>query len=111
MQRMQSMEHLVDVAIVLLPECSMLGIGCVVDPTAPSRYSLQLRLEKARALLQRTNKPAVQIGLSCGFSSGPHFSTVYRAHFGNAPREERLKELIKGTTLARDEIRSVPVYM
>jgi transcriptional regulator GlxA family with amidase domain len=59
--------------------------------TAPSRYYLQLRLERARTMLQRTNKSVVQIGLSCGFSSGPHFSTVYRAHFGIAPREERLQ--------------------
>ncbi|KZE34944.1 GlxA family transcriptional regulator [Crenobacter luteus] len=64
--------------------------------TAPSRYYLQLRLEKARGLLQRTNKSVAQIGLCCGFSSGPHFSTVYRAHFGIAPREERLHAEMNG---------------
>ncbi|RXZ45626.1 GlxA family transcriptional regulator [Crenobacter cavernae] len=63
---------------------------------APSRYYLQLRLEKARTLLQRTNKSVAQIGLSCGFSSGPHFSTVYRSHFGMAPREERLLAEMSG---------------
>jgi transcriptional regulator GlxA family with amidase domain len=63
--------------------------------TAPSRYYLQLRLERARALLRNTSKSVVQIGLSCGFSSGPHFSTVYRAHFGIAPREERFSNEIK----------------
>lgn len=55
----------------------------------PSRYYLQLRLERARAMLRNTGKSVVQIGLLCGFSSGPHFSTVYRSHFGIAPREER----------------------
>ncbi|WP_232219880.1 GlxA family transcriptional regulator [Pseudogulbenkiania sp. MAI-1] len=55
----------------------------------PSRYYLQLRLERARDMLRNTGKSVVQIGLLCGFSSGPHFSTVYRAHFGIAPREER----------------------
>lgn len=55
----------------------------------PSKYYLQLRLNRARQLLQRTNKSIVQIGLSCGFSSGPHFSTAYRSHFSVTPREER----------------------
>jgi len=57
----------------------------------PSRYYLELRLARARHLLQRTAKSIVQIGLACGFSSGPHFSTAYRAHFGITPREERAR--------------------
>lgn len=59
--------------------------------TLPARYYLELRLNRARHLLQRTAKSIVQIGLSCGFSSGPHFSTAYRAHFGITPREERAR--------------------
>ncbi|MEN9659821.1 MAG: hypothetical protein RL571_3286 [Pseudomonadota bacterium] len=55
----------------------------------PARHYMQLRLERARTLLQRTGISVVQIGLSCGFSSGAHFSTAYRAHFGISPREER----------------------
>ncbi|MBB5193180.1 transcriptional regulator GlxA family with amidase domain [Silvimonas terrae] len=58
---------------------------------APTRYYLQLRLEHARQLLRTTGKSVIQIGLLCGFSSGAHFSTVYRGHFGIAPREERFK--------------------
>ncbi len=57
--------------------------------TVPSRYYLELRLNRARQLLQQTSKSIVQIGLSCGFSSGPHFSSTYRNHFGITPREER----------------------
>ena len=56
---------------------------------SPSRYYLQLRLERARQLLRNTGKSVVQIGLLCGFSSGPHFSTVYRSYFNISPREER----------------------
>ena len=57
--------------------------------TVPSKYYLELRLNRARQLLQQTSKSIVQIGLACGFSSGPHFSSTYRNHFGITPREER----------------------
>ncbi|NLR74537.1 GlxA family transcriptional regulator [Leeia aquatica] len=57
--------------------------------SVPSKYYLELRLNRARQLLINTSKSIVQIGLSCGFSSGPHFSSTYRGHFGLTPREER----------------------
>ncbi|MTD33591.1 GlxA family transcriptional regulator [Paludibacterium denitrificans] len=57
--------------------------------TVPSKYYLELRLNQARQLLQQTSKSIVQIGLACGFSSGPHFSSTYRNYFGITPREER----------------------
>ncbi|MBV8046307.1 MAG: GlxA family transcriptional regulator [Paludibacterium sp.] len=57
--------------------------------TVPSKYYLELRLNRARQLLQQTSKSIVQISLACGFSSGPHFSSTYRNHFGITPREER----------------------
>ncbi len=57
--------------------------------TLPARHYMQLRLERARTMLQRTGISVVQIGLSCGFSSGAHFATAYRAHFGISPRDER----------------------
>jgi len=55
----------------------------------PSQYYLELRLNKARQLLLQTGKSIIQIGLSCGFSSGPHFSSAYRGFFGTTPREDR----------------------
>lgn len=55
----------------------------------PSRYYLELRLDRARRLLQQSSQSILQIGLSCGFSSGPHFSNAYKAHFGHTPRDER----------------------
>jgi transcriptional regulator GlxA family with amidase domain len=61
--------------------------------TVPSKYYLELRLNRARQLLQQTSKSIVQIGLACGFSSGPHFSSSYRNHFGITPREERAQRL------------------
>lgn len=57
--------------------------------SVPSQYYLELRLNRARQQLRQTSKSIIQIGLSCGFSSGPHFSSAYRNHFGSTPREER----------------------
>jgi transcriptional regulator GlxA family with amidase domain len=55
----------------------------------PSRWYLELRLERARRLLQESAQSILQIGLSCGFSSAPHFSNAYRSRFGRTPRDER----------------------
>lgn len=60
----------------------------------PSRYYLELRLQRARQLLLDTNHSIVQVGLMCGFSSGSHFSTAFGALFGNTPREERQRKLM-----------------
>jgi len=57
----------------------------------PSQYYLELRLQRARQLLRSTRQSIVQIGLACGFASGPHFSSAYRNRFGMTPREDRLK--------------------
>ena len=59
----------------------------------PSRYYLELRLRRARQLLQSTNHSIVQVGLMCGFSSGSHFSTAFGALFGHTPRDERQRKL------------------
>ncbi len=59
--------------------------------TMPARHYLQLRLKNAQQLLQTTNHSVVQIGLMCGFSSGPHFSSAYKQYFEITPREERAK--------------------
>jgi transcriptional regulator GlxA family with amidase domain len=56
----------------------------------PSRYYLDLRLQDARKQLRESDRPVGDIALMTGFSSGAHFSTAYRNHFGITPREERL---------------------
>lgn len=58
----------------------------------PSQYYLELRLNQARQLLRTTHGSIIQIGLSCGFSSGSHFASAYRAVFGLTPREERARQ-------------------
>lgn len=63
----------------------------------PSRYYLELRLNRARHLLQQTSQSILQIGLSCGFSSGPHFSSAYRNHYSITPREQRSQRAARAT--------------
>lgn len=55
----------------------------------PSRWYAELRLARARRLLQQTSQSILQIALGCGFSSGSHFSNAYRARYGRTPRDER----------------------
>lgn len=64
--------------------------------SVPSRYYLELRLQRARQLLLDSSHSIVQVGLMCGFSSGSHFSTAYGALFGITPREERRRKLLSG---------------
>ena len=66
--------------------------------TVPSRYYVDIRLQRARKLLRETRHSLLQVGLMCGFSSGSHFSTTYSSVFGIAPREERQRVLL---TIAR----------
>lgn len=61
--------------------------------TLPSRHYLELRLARAQRLLQQSGQSILQVGLSCGFSSGPHFSNAYKGHFGHTPRDERSPRL------------------
>lgn len=66
----------------------------------PTRYYLNLRLNRARLLLLQTSKSIVDIALACGFISAPHFSKCYRDLFGIPPRDERRKLQLKS---AQDE--------
>ena len=55
----------------------------------PTRYYLELRLLRARALLSQTAMSILHVALACGFVSASHFSKCYREHFNKMPREER----------------------
>lgn len=56
---------------------------------SPARYYMNLRLDRARLLLQQTSKPIVEIALANGFSSASHFSKAYRDAYGSSPHEMR----------------------
>jgi transcriptional regulator GlxA family with amidase domain len=55
----------------------------------PSRYYLELRLQRARLLLQQTSMSVIQVAVASGFSSASHFARCYRDFFNRSPRAER----------------------
>ena len=59
---------------------------------APSRYYLQLRLQRARELLRQTGRSLVEISALAGFVSTSHFSKSYKAFYGHSPSAERQLE-------------------
>lgn len=55
----------------------------------PTRFYLNLRLDRARELLQQTDMSITSVCVACGFESPSHFSRTYRARFGMSPRSDR----------------------
>ena len=70
----------------------------------PSRYYMEMRLSRARSLLQQTCMSVMNVALATGFVSASHFSKSYRLHFGYAPREEK-----RSTGLPAREIEAIAV--
>ena len=60
--------------------------------SAPSRYYLQIRLQRARELLRQTGMSLVEISALTGFVSTSHFSKSYKAFYGHSPSAERQQE-------------------
>lgn len=59
--------------------------------TAPKKYYMEMRLEKARHLLLQTEMSVTDIALSCGFDNPGHFSRAYRTAFSVTPMTQRGK--------------------
>lgn len=57
----------------------------------PTRYYLELRLQRAQLLLRQTTMPILQVAVASGFASASHFARCYRELFDCAPRAERLR--------------------
>ena len=55
----------------------------------PSRYYLQLRLQRARELLLQTDLSLVEIAAQTGFVSSSHFSKSYKELYDYSPSRER----------------------
>lgn len=55
----------------------------------PHQFVLQRRLDRARELLQDTNRPIRDIARCCGFAGGTHFATAFRHVHGMTPSEFR----------------------
>lgn len=70
-------------------------VGC-----SPLKYYLELRLARARLLLQQTHMPVTEVALACGFVSPPHFTKCYHDHFGHSPSGERKRRHDRQADLA-----------
>lgn len=57
---------------------------------SPSRYYLELRLERAHLLLIGSRLSVLEIALACGFASASHFTKVYREAYACNPNQTRL---------------------
>jgi AraC family transcriptional regulator len=55
----------------------------------PFRYVMMRRLARARELLARTDRSALDIALDVGFKSPSHFTARFRREFGVTPRAIR----------------------
>jgi len=56
---------------------------------SPGRYYMELRLTRARQLLQQSSLSITEISVACGFVSSTHFSRSYRRFFGQPPIDAR----------------------
>ncbi len=56
---------------------------------SPYQYLLQQRVERAKTLLKRTDKPIVAIALECGFNSHSHLGRKFRHLTGITPKAYR----------------------
>ncbi|MEO9656137.1 GlxA family transcriptional regulator [Marinomonas sp.] len=55
----------------------------------PKSFYRQLRLEKARNMLQQTKETVTTISVACGFVSLSHFTRCYQQQYGKKPSQER----------------------
>jgi AraC family transcriptional regulator len=56
---------------------------------SPHQWLMRLRIEEAKALLQRKSRSLLEIALECGFSSHAHFSRTFHQITGAVPSEYR----------------------
>ncbi|MFP4262836.1 MAG: GlxA family transcriptional regulator [Halomonas sp.] len=78
-------------------------VGC-----PPLKYYLELRLARARLLLQQTHMPITEVALACGFVSAPHFTKCYHDHFGHSPSGERKRRQQRQADLEASQLADGP---
>ncbi|MEJ6571010.1 MAG: helix-turn-helix domain-containing protein [Akkermansiaceae bacterium] len=56
---------------------------------SPSKFRLNLRIEKAKELLGDPSVMLSELALQCGFCDQSHFTRVFRQHLGQTPSQYR----------------------
>lgn len=59
---------------------------------SPKNYLIDLRLEKAKKMLEEPDRNCTQVALECGFSSSAQFSTMFREKYGITPQKYALEK-------------------
>jgi AraC family transcriptional regulator len=61
----------------------------VATSLRPHEFLRQQRIKRAKALLQSTTMPIVEIALTVGFQTQAHFTTVFKRSVGYTPQRWR----------------------
>ncbi len=62
---------------------------------SPAGYRHQLRMDRAKWLLQNTDLDILEVGLECGFQNGAHFSRTIRQALGATPSTIRAEAIAR----------------
>lgn len=57
--------------------------------TTPRQWLIDRRVERARDLLQATNKPIGEVAAELGYTGAPQLARIFRRHTGLSPRNYR----------------------
>lgn len=57
--------------------------------TSPRQYLMQLRIRKAKKLLEESESPVIDIAMECGFQTQQHFARIFRRLTMRTPTEHR----------------------
>jgi AraC family transcriptional regulator len=58
---------------------------------SPHRFLTDLRIDRARTLLEASDQSVIDVGMECGFEQPSHFSTAFRMRVGMSPRAWRVE--------------------
>ena len=67
----------------------------------PGRYLQQLRMDRARQLLENTPAPVAEVMRTVGYIDPSHFARDFRRRFGAGPREWRRDHRLRSRCLPR----------
>jgi AraC family transcriptional regulator len=57
--------------------------------TSPHRYIVQMRIERARDIIQASERPLVEVASETGFASQSHLSRIFKRTYGVTPGDVR----------------------
>ena len=81
-----------------MSESSLLRAFKQATGSSPSEYLLNLRLQRARHLLEHTTLNITEIAFDTGFNDSNYFSRQFRKQTGSSPREYRLRQRMHSST-------------